>query len=163
MDYRAEPAVRDRFKADTCRAATGLAAWIDAASSVETPPPDGHGTLRAFTPKALDRLSRRLTKYFDKVRAQGTRQPTYSAQDASGETMKTSISISIAVSPGMSDAAAMLPPGTIPDGYLAFRQASPDRKHRTPARARPHPAAARFTGLSVCVPLTMDGKPKRSP
>jgi len=34
--------------------------------------PDGRGTLRAFTPKALDQPSRRLTKYFDKVRVRRT-------------------------------------------------------------------------------------------
>ncbi|WP_322021783.1 MULTISPECIES: hypothetical protein, partial [unclassified Burkholderia] len=157
------PALPERFKSDTFRATTGISTCVDAASSARTNRPDARGTLRASTPQARDQPSRRLTKYFDKVRVQHTGNGAFSLQDASGDTMKTSTTISIAASPGMRSGAATITPGPLPDASRTLRQAcAPDHKQRRRVRARTHHPAAHFIGMSVRVPLPIHHKAKRA-
>lgn len=164
MDCRAHPAAPGGFKTDTFRTTTGTSACIDAASSAWNACPERRGTLRAFTSNALGQPSRRLTKNFDKVRVRCTSKGAFSVQDASGDTMRTSIIISIAAASGMSSGAATITSGADSGSRRTCRQASaPNQSSRKPVRARPHHATSRFTGMSARVSRTMDCKPQRTP
>lgn len=126
--------------------------------------PDGRGTLHASTPHALDLPFRRSTKYFDKVRVRRPGNGTVSVGDASGDTMKTSITISIATSSGMGSGAATITPEPASARCRTCQRAfASARTQRTPAHARAHHAAPHFIGMRVCVPLTLDCRPKRVP
>ena len=152
------------FKTDTFRTTTGTSARIDAASSAWNARSERRGTLRAFASNALGQPSRRLTKNFYRVRVRRTSKSAFSVQDASGDTMRTSIIISIAASSGMSSGAATIAPGAVSGSCRTFRQASaPNQKRRKSVRAQPHHATSHVVGMSTRVSRAMDCKPQRTP
>lgn len=163
MDDRPDPTVPDRFKPDTFPASTGIPACIDVASSVRTHAPAG--VARSVRSRRRRRTAvPALNQIFRKVRVRHTGKTLFSVQDASGDTMKTSTTISIAASPGMNSDAATIAPRPIRCASRAFPQAfAPARNQRTPALARPPHTASLFTGMRVCVPPTMGGMAKRAP